>query len=307
MQRTERRTAVAYAPGHLTGIFVPDLRASDPRGRGSRGAGVVLGVGARARVTSDPTAPSSVSVKNLAGAPLPISAEAVRHLTGDRSGAVSVVVEHDLPVGQGFGMSAAGTLAASLAVASLVGASRSRAVEVAHLAELFGGGGLGGVPAILGGGMEVRRVAGVPPWGRVVHTTFPYRVMVGVVGRGLASPRLLRAPRVLARVARAASGLERLGVRPAPDEVLRASERFTDRVALAPPVLTRTIAALRRRGCWAGQAMFGRSFWAVAPTPSARARGLAFLAARNVRVAELSAASLGARPGRRLPGASQAF
>ena len=304
MRATEERRARSFAPGHVTGIFTPDLASHDPRGRGSRGVGLVLTSGARADVTWRPNAPTHVRVRGPAGERLPISEEAVRHLVPRGAGSVVVEVQAELPVGQGFGMSAAGTLASSLAVAHLLSVPRTRAVEVAHLAELLGGGGLGGVPAILGGGLEVRTTAGIPPWGKVSHVPFPYSIVVGVVGGPLPSPTLLRQDRFLARVARAARELDELETPPAPEAFLEASERFTDRLALAPPPLVAVIRALRRRGWWAAQAMFGRSFFAVPSSPRARSSGFEFLEENGLRALELGPSRSGARV---LRGATQPF
>src|SRR5271170_1771840 len=132
MGKIEERRAAAFAPGHVTGIFVPDLAAPDPRARGSRGLGVVLDTGARAVVTWRPAERARVQIRDERGRALPITEEAIRHLVRPGSGSVSVVIRHELPVGQGFGMSAAGTLAATLAVARLLSLPRQRAVEVAH-------------------------------------------------------------------------------------------------------------------------------------------------------------------------------
>ncbi|MGP8071540.1 MAG: hypothetical protein ACLPZM_00190 [Thermoplasmata archaeon] len=295
MRGIEERRAAAFAPGHVTGIFVPDLTSSDPRGRGSRGLGLVLGSGARAVAVWQPGPRSRVRIRDSVGGDLPLTEEAVRHLAPPCSGSLSVVVHHELPVGQGFGMSAAGTLATSLAVAALFSLPKRRAVEVAHLAELLGGGGLGGVPAILGGGLEFRRVAGIPPWGRIDHLPFPAPVLIGVVGGPLPSPRLLGQSRILQRVARAGREMDHLGSAPSPDEFLEVSERFTDRLRLASPPLVRVVRALRRRGWWAAQAMFGRSFFAVAPTDRTRASGLDLLQRWSVPAVELAVDPIGSR------------
>ncbi|MGA8664373.1 MAG: hypothetical protein WB809_04810 [Thermoplasmata archaeon] len=295
MRGFEVRRAWAFAPGHVTGIFAPDLTTTDPRGRGSRGLGVVLEAGAHSEVVWQPAKRTRIQVRDERGSPLPITEEALRHLVPAGAGAVSVFVRHDLPVGQGFGMSAAGTLASSLAAAHLFDLPRARAVEVAHLAELLGGGGLGGVSAILGGGLEFRSVAGIPPWGRIDHFPFPYPLWVGVVGGPLPSPGLLRQPRFLARVARAARELDLIRARPRAEQFLELSERFTDRLGLVSPPLGSLVRALRRRGWWAAQAMFGRSFFAVAATRRHCEAGLEVLERAGIPAVELSASRTGPR------------
>ncbi|MCI4373479.1 MAG: hypothetical protein L3K02_07560 [Thermoplasmata archaeon] len=285
---------MAFAPAHVTGFFAPDLRACDPRGRGSIGAGLVLELGVTAFAVLEPGRTTRVTVEGDVSGPLPISLEAARGLVPPGSGRVRVHLTHQMPVGQGFGMSAAGALSTALAVAGLFGIPRQRAVEVAHLAELFGGGGLGGVAAILGGGLEYRIRAGVPPAGRVVHRSFPSRILIGVVGRPLASPRVLADPHVLRRITGAANDILPTKPELTSTQFLEKSERFTDRVRLTSPALTRTLRAIRTEGGWAAQAMFGRSFFAVPRSRAGHRRILRELERRRIPAVEMSAGSRGA-------------
>jgi pantoate kinase len=210
-------------------------------------------------------------------------------------GSVTVRLTHELPVGQGFGTSAAGALATALTVGALAGRSRAEAVQAAHLADLYGGGGLGGVSSILGGGLEVRLRPGIPPLGRIVHRPFRPAFLVGVVGRPIPSPSILGDPRALRRIVNASVGWERLGRHPTVEQFFRLSERFTDRAGLSSPTVRRVVRALRRRGAWAGQAMFGESFFALPRTPSARSDCLEWLRVEGVHAVEVRAAGTGAR------------
>ncbi len=287
--------AFAFAPGHVTAAFRPRTESPDPRGRGSEGVGLVLELGVRARARFTPSRSSRLDVTSDLGTPLPISTEVARRLLSARKGRLEVQLTHELPVGQGFGMSAAGALATALAVARLLGTPRRRAVAVAHLADLFGGGGLGGVAAILGGGYEIRRTAGIPPWGDVVHGPFLPAVLLGVVGGPIPSPSALRDPRLLARIETATSTWSGLDRRSAPEELFAAGERFTRRVRLDPPRLRAALRGLHRRGAFAFQAMFGESFVALPRSAAARRTLVAWLADLRIPVVELRAARVGAR------------
>jgi pantoate kinase len=289
-------TAAAFAPGHVTGIFAPDVRARDPRARGSVGAGVVLELGAIARAEFRAGARRSLRVESDLGRPLPISEEVARRLRPTRSGALTVRLVHELPVGQGFGMSAAGATATALAVAGISGRSRADALEAAHLAELFGGGGLGGVAAIAGGGgLEIRRRSGIPPRGDIFHVPLEGALFVGTTGPPLPSPNLLRDRPFLERVRAASLGLEQLTDHAEATPFFVLSEQFTDRLGLAPRSLRRVLAALRERGAWAAQAMFGRSFFARPKGPASRAEIVEWLESSGLRAVEIAAARRGAR------------
>jgi pantoate kinase len=285
----------AFAPAHVTGIFAPEVRSHDPRARGSTGAGVVLELGVHATAEFRPGATSSVRLLADVTVPLPISEEVARRLRPRTPGRLTVRLRHQLPIGQGFGMSAAGASATALAVAGVARRTRSQAMETAHLADLFGGGGLGGVAGIAGGGgLEFRTRPGIPPWGRVLHRDLPGTVLVGVTGGPLPSPRLLRSPGFLRRVAEASEPLDSLLRLPSPTHFFAASERFTDGLGLAPPPLARTLRALRRRGAWAAQSMFGRSFFARPKNGSARHAVIRWLERAGVPALELASARRGA-------------
>ncbi|MGP8075034.1 MAG: hypothetical protein ACLP74_08505 [Thermoplasmata archaeon] len=294
------RKARAFAPGHVTGLFVPSTGARDPRARGSLGAGVVLEAGVWAEAEWRPGPRLRVRLTSDLGRPLEISEEVARRLAPPGTGTLSVTLRHMLPVGQGFGTSASGALATALAVARVSGRSRSKAVEVAHLADLFGGGGLGGVAAILGGGLEVRARPGIPPFGEILRCPFRDSLLLGIAGPPLPTPTVLNDRKALARIAAAAEGLGALTRDPSPERFWDASEAFTDRAGLAPRELRDLLRGLRRRGARGAQAMFGRSFFARLPTDERRRDTLRWMARRGVPVIELSAASKGAR-GSRLP------
>jgi pantoate kinase len=291
------RVAAAFAPGHLTGLFAPALGARDPRARGSLGAGLVLPLGVRASARWTPGGPSRWSVSSDLGTPLPISEEVTRRLLAREPGTLELFLAHELPVGAGFGMSAAGAVATSLAAGQVLGRSRARSLEVAHLADLFGGGGLGGVAAILGGGLELRTRAGLPPRGRVLHRPFRPPVWVATVGPPLPSRPLLLSEGFRDRAQRAAeSGLLRLTRAPASEAFLEESERFTDTVRLASPALRRLIQRLRGTGARTAQAMLGRTVFAVAPSAAVRRALVRGFERSGLRAVELRVAVAGARP-----------
>lgn len=300
------RVAQAFAPGHLTGIFSPVLDATDPRGRGSVGAGLVLAAGVTARAEWHPSSRSSIRLSSNAVGPFPISEEVARRMISRRPGALRLELVHELPIGQGFGMSAAGALATALAVAPLTGHTTVHATQVAHLADLFGGGGLGGVSAILGGGLEVRERAGVPPFGQVRHYRASGSVFLVQVGRPLPSPELLGNAKFLRRVAQAAAlGVARLGRRPSLRNFLVEAEQFTDALRLGPSRVLRMARRLRSTRTRVAQAMFGRSLYAVPLDATARRGLIADVAQAGVSAVEVPIARGGAEQqpvsGRSLP------
>jgi pantoate kinase len=265
------RIGVGFAPAHVTGLFVPRLSARDPRARGSIGAGLVLDVGVNAFARWFPVAGRRVVVRADTRRPLPITEAVVRQLSDSKGGRLEIELVHQLPIGQGFGMSAAGALAAALATGAALGLPRQQCIEVAHLADLLHAGGLGGVAAILGGGLEMRRSPGVPPWGDVQHRTADVCAFVGAMGAPLPSKALLTRTGFLDRVRSTGTpGLRRLFQRPSLERFLEESTIFGEALGLAPDRLRDFFVDVRAADVACIQAMFGRSFLAIPRSPEAR-------------------------------------
>ena len=257
--RSSRRRAVrAFAPGHLTAAFVPDLEARDPRGRGSVGVGLVLDVGVRATARYDATGPRRTRLRSSPRNSLRISREVARRLRGDAPGTLTIDLDHDLPIGQGLGMSAAGAVATALAVGELFEVDPARRWATAHLADLTLRGGLGGVAAIDGGGIDHRSRAGIPPWGAVSHTRARGRVLLVPLGPPMPSPEILGDARRLAKLRRVGRALlDELDFPLTLPRLLDLANRFTDGIGLATPKVSRRLGALRADGGPFALAMFG--------------------------------------------------
>ena len=99
----------------------------------------------------------------------PVTRLALKYLIGNNSLGITVKTRLDLPMGQGFGMSAAGSLSACHAVAKICGLSESDALRASHFAEVRLGTGLGDVISSFFGGFEIRKTPGIPPWGMIEH------------------------------------------------------------------------------------------------------------------------------------------
>ncbi len=274
MGRSRRvRRARAFAPGHLTGFFVPEPGARDPRGRGSTGVGLVLDRGVVAEARFDPSGPTCLRLWSRPRSPLPISREVAQRLRAGIPGTLEIDLVHRLPIGQGLGMSAAGAVATGLAVASALDLPARRAWETAHLAEIYHQGGLGGVAAIGGGGLEQRVEAGLPPIGVVRHRRCSLVLQLLVVGPHIPTPSVLSDPARVARLHRAGRrSMNAYNVRPGAEAFLEESERFTDAAGLSSPKVTEVLRAARSAGYFAAQAMFGQVVFAVARTRGTGAR-----------------------------------
>lgn len=254
----------AFCPGHVSCVFQP-MTSLDAMSAGSRGIGIRLNKGCTATVE-----PRDDSVVNIyldgSMSVAHITRMAVEKLAPGKGFDIRIV--NDLPVSQGFGMSAAGAIAAGLCVADLMGLSRSDAFIAAHAAEVMGGGGLGDVAAIVAGSdIPVRTVPGIPPFGKVVNAGFRMeKLTLGVIGGELRTESVLGDPEALRKVRDAAIGCMDMFMQdPSQDMLFEASNRFSSESGLESPAIRRTIQRLRDRGYRAGMCMLGNSVFTDAP------------------------------------------
>lgn len=257
------RKARAFCPGHVTAFFEV-CRSSDLLSTGSRGAGMCLSLGATSEVTFSRAPKQSIEV-TLDGRPAraPVTKEAVSRLLGDMRGAVSVCTKHDLPVGQGFGMSAAGALSATFALACILRESKQRAFEAAHEAEVLRGGGLGDVAALHRGGVTVRERPGLPPIGKVRRVPGAPELVLCVVGRPIRTKTVLSHPAKVRAINSIGGRLvDEILKRPSVSTLMELANDFTLASGLATERVLRAIKAASAHG-FASMAMLGNSVFAV--------------------------------------------
>jgi pantoate kinase len=199
--------AKAFCPGHITGFFEICDSDTDTLRRGSRGAGfsTTLGALSTAAVEARDRQKITVVVHGLddyAGADVTI--RAIRHLIGDARLKVEIETDLQLPVSQGFGMSGAGALSATLSVVEaakgIFDLTRDDAVRAAHVAEVESRTGLGDVVGQSVGGFERRLEPGVPPFGKVATEPLHAEAVLCVLGGALETKAVLSDELLRARI-----------------------------------------------------------------------------------------------------------
>ena len=250
----------AFCPGHVSCVFQP-VTSFDAMCTGSRGIGIRLNKGATATVEERDDGVVNIyldGTQEIAH----ITRMVAENLAPGRG--FDIRIENDLPVSQGFGMSAAGALAAGLCIADMTGRSRSDAFKAAHAAEVMGGGGLGDVAAIVAGGdIPVRTVAGFPPFGRVENADFTIdHLTLVVIGGELRTDSVLGDPFTLKKVREAAvESMDSFIRDPSYENLFDASNAFSSKSGLESPAVRRAIGCLMGAGHRAGMCMLGNSLF----------------------------------------------
>lgn len=157
-------SVTAYCPGHISGYF-KRVAGADPATTGSLGAGIVISEGVSATVT--PCTTTSICIRQFSpGKKSPVTSDASPPLSFvlERLGVnAGIVTECSLPIGAGFGLSAAALLSTLTAVNRLfgLGLNPHDIARLAHEAEVVHRTGLGDVSACQGGGRVLRKGPGI--------------------------------------------------------------------------------------------------------------------------------------------------
>ncbi|MCK4347546.1 MAG: hypothetical protein KAW47_02915 [Thermoplasmatales archaeon] len=183
--------AVAFAPGHISGFFEP-VYNEDMAKTGSRGAGINVSLGAVSEVTVKDSKDQvfEIYINNKKSDSLVVRF-ALKNLIGEKPVHVIVNTHLELPVSQGFGMSAASAVSATYALAKISNASYADALKASHFAEVQLKTGLGDVLACCFGGIEIRRQPGIPPWGIIEHIPGKYDLVLCVVDKKMDTRKIL--------------------------------------------------------------------------------------------------------------------
>jgi len=154
-------TVSVFVPGHITGFFTIEKHEIKLK-NGSRGVGFLLTKGVRTTVSKS----DELIIEVNQGDSTVIDA-VLSILEIDAN--FKITQDIQLPIGAGFGTSAASALSLTLALNEFLnlGYSDELCGQIAHMAEVNIGGGLGDVIAQTGNGMVLRTKPGAPGIGEI--------------------------------------------------------------------------------------------------------------------------------------------
>ena len=258
----------AFSHGHITCFFHP-VRTSDPGTTGSRGAGLRLSLGTR--VTMDERTDRRVSiVLDGRDSDACVTRRVVSLICPDRG--LDITIENDLPVGQGFGMSASGAIAAAMCACSIADVDIRQAYRFAHIAEVMEGGGLGDVAAIASGTHQPVRVRpGLPPYGEVKGTGLRIpKLTLAVVGDKLSTAPVINDPDMQRCLCEVGSGMVDDYIRrPSLNRLFSLSREFSSSMGLESEEVRNALDRITETAP-AGMCMLGHSIFTTLPEDEVR-------------------------------------
>lgn len=258
---------IAFAPGHISAFFEPVFNNQNMEHSGSRGAGMSISLGATSEISLKPDTRYTILIRiNGKQSNAPVTKLALQYLAGEMPFGITVDTTIDLPISQGFGMSAAGALSASIALANALHLPREYAIKAAHYAEVHLRTGLGDVIASSFGGIEIRRKAGLPPWGMLEHIPGNYPVVVCVIGKKIETVKVLSDPHKVREIAiYGRYCTKKLLEKPSVELLFSLALKFTQRLGLADTAVLQAIEAANSHGM-ASMCMLGNSVFAIGDT-----------------------------------------
>ena len=272
-----------FAPSHITGFF-EIIDHPDPLKRGSCGAGVAMdkGVVTNLRIVEDnqlnclnaivringkeDAKNTSITFKTLELMEREFS---IKNLLED----IILQIDHelDVPIGAGFGTSAACALGTALAVAKILelDITFNKAASMAHLAEIEMKSGLGDVVAEVNGGITLRLKEGTP--GFAVTDKLILEDDLYVISKslgGIETSEIIGDPIHKKRINYTGRDmLNELLKNPDPETFLKLSKRFAIETGLLINEVLEIINILEDETLGASMAMLGNTAFALSKTP----------------------------------------
>ncbi len=247
------RKAKVFSPAHITGVFTVE-DSLNPLRKGSRGVGVTLSRGVWTELEAEPSSRWKVEVKGV-GAKIKgeVSRKVIEILKPKIRQPYHVRVIHrfEVPVGAGYGASGGGALGVALALNETLnlGLHQLESANVAHLAEVECGTGLGTVLAETHGGFSLRVRGGAPSFGTVRKFGAEGFRVVSLCWGGLPTCSVLSNPNLRGFIRWVGEGcLEKFAGNPTVEGFLEASRGFSEALGLLTPRVKAALGFLASRG-----------------------------------------------------------
>jgi len=301
------RKAKAFSPAGISSFFeICDETSNgklilDPERVGARGGGFAIKKGVLTSVDVSDSEEKEIHVF-INGKPAPeaeTSKEVAKALIERREerNAYKVVVRHEveIPVGAGFGSSAAGALGVAFALnkALNLNLTYNQLGRIAHVAEVKCRTGLGTVGPLMLGGCVVTIEPGAPGYALIDRIPIPkdYVIVAGVFGsiptkEILSSPERREAAKKWGR-----KTLEKILAEPSPENFLRCCKEFAEKTGFMTSRVRKLIKLAEEAGAiGAAQNMVGEAVHALVPDATKEKVLQAFkkvLPENNILVAEI--------------------
>ncbi len=254
----------AYCPGHITCFFQPSL-SDKPEKSGSRGAGIKISAGTEVSMEFRDDG-NFIATMDGKPADVPVTRRTAEILAPGQG--MDVIITNYLPVGQGFGTSASGSIALAMCICEKLNIPKEKGYFAAHVAEVERGGGLGDVDAIMQNGHQPVRVEpGLYPIGKTIDTGIVFSSLSLAVFSGpLNTGSVLKNPQIMESVSSTGKDVVNKYLEdPTEEKLFELSNIFSRSAGLETDQISNAILKLKEKGFHAGMCMLGHSIFTDAP------------------------------------------
>ena len=199
-------------------------------------------------------------------------------LAGNDDYFVDVIHELNVPVGYGLGCSAAVALSLALALnqALKTGFSKTKVGQIAHLAEIRCGTGLGDVLASYHGGFEIRTKSGAPGIGELEKIDPKEKLDVLIICFNPISTKKFLGEKISLVNGLGGKMVQELMESKDMNEFQDKSIKFAKYIKIVTPKMNKVASELRKNGIKCGVALFGETIFSLVP-PSEKQKALQIL------------------------------
>ncbi|HML04840.1 MAG TPA: pantoate kinase [Methanobacterium sp.] len=265
-----------FVPSHITGFF-EIIDNHDPLKKGSRGAGVVMdkGVITKTRITDG----NNIKIK-INGQTDPRNAtitektiEIVKRKYDLDNKQIKVNHEVEVPIGAGFGTSAAFALGTALGLSNLLNLplTFNEAAQIAHTAEVEMRSGLGDVIGEISGGLVLRLKEGAPGIGLTDKLLLNQSEDLFIISKCLGeinTADIIEDPVHKERINSIGRNLLFELIRdPKPENLMDLSRKFAEKTGLMSSEVSEIVKILQEETLGASMAMLGNTAFAISKSP----------------------------------------
>jgi len=262
---------VAFSPAHITGFFKAELdEKQSPEFQGSLGAGFSIqsGVTTAVEIEESDYTDFKIKVTGYQSDNTQVSEFVIREFLKNIKGNYFLNIHHEIkvPVGYGFGCSAAVALSLAFALNQAFGTgfSNEHLGRIAHVAEVCCQTGLGDVLASYHGGFEIRVKGGAPGIGsiRKISTKSYFAIMICFAP--ISTKQFMR-ERMSSINGLGGKMVNKLVQSEDINEFHDSSIEFANYVNIITPKMKIVIDDLQKNGIKCGVALFGETIFTLVP------------------------------------------
>jgi len=261
--------STAFCPAHITGFFKAELDKKDFKQLGSLGAGFSIQKGVKTTVTIRNKTKHDISnfaikVKGFESGDMRVSELVLSKFSIEKK-FLDITHEINVPVGYGFGCSAAVALSLAIALNDALECklSKIKVAQIAHDVEIECKTGLGDVLASYHGGFEIRVKAGAPGIGQVKKINLKEKRDIIIICFNPISTKKFLSEKILTINGLGGKMVNRLVESNDTEEFQDMSVKFAKYVNVITPKMNQVINLLHKNGIKCGVALFGETVFSL--------------------------------------------